>query len=120
MIDMMKIKNEMKLLTAQIKDHKKVVRDSQYIYTWPEIMAEKKTLGEWGPKKEKSEFRWQMKRLWGKKSFEFTKLCVLKSLLTGKRHLSLNTRISCLPGLKSLTDEDLLDWVSSEKERFQK
>lgn len=120
MIDFIKLKDEMKLLVAQLKDHKKVIRDPSYNFSWAEVATEVRKLGKAGPKRQKKEIRDNLVMKCEKKSIDFTKLCVLRALASGKQHLSPNTRLDRFPGLKGLAEDDLMDWVSEERERFQK
>ena len=101
MIDVKRLKSEIKLLSGQLKEHRKVIRDP--------IMNQPSN---WKVHyKALSEAR--------RKKTRVTKLCTLRALLYNKKHLSPSTRLED-HGLKSLSEEDLWKWVEKEKEEFTK
>jgi hypothetical protein len=116
MIDIIKLKNEIKLLSGQLIEHKKIIRDP--------IMNLPSNRGVYFNALRAATF----------KSRRVTKLCTLMALLRGKVHLSPFTCLESLERfryspasrvvvsleLKSLLEEDLLVWVEPEMDEFKK
>lgn len=100
-LDWNKLKKEMGALVKQIRDAKSKTRDREL-----------------NTHERRREY-WEAHAEWGSASSRFTKLCVLRSLITGKTHLSPKTDLSqWWPRPRSIDREDLLEWVKPEIAEF--
>tara|TARA_R100001244_G_scaffold25113_2_gene25477 strand:+ start:124215 stop:124535 length:321 start_codon:yes stop_codon:yes gene_type:complete len=96
-----KLREEMKSLIIQIRASKSKTRDKHYNV----------------PSKRKE--YWQAKAEWWSASARFTRLCVLRSIITRKQHFSPNTDVKNFwPRPKSLDEADLKEWVKPEMAEF--
>ena len=100
-LNWMKLKNEMKALIGQIRRAQGKTRDKNL-----------------NVKERRKDF-FRAHAEWNSASNRFTRLCVLRSLVTGKKHLSPRTDLSqWWPRPKSLGHEDLVEWVKPEIAEF--
>lgn len=102
MIDVQRLKEEIKRLSAEVREHKKIIKDP--VYNTPDKRKE----------------YWQALSGRGKASRRVTKLCTLRALLRHRVHLSPNTDLSQYGMPKSLELKDLWDWVEEEAVEFKK
>jgi hypothetical protein len=102
MIDVPKLKEEIKKLSIEVREHKKVIRDP--VYNTPN----------------KREEHWKALLARGKARRRLTKLCTLRALLRHRVHLSANTDLTQYGMPKSLELKDLWEWVEEETNEFQK
>jgi type IV secretory pathway ATPase VirB11/archaellum biosynthesis ATPase len=102
MIDVPRLKEEIKRLSEEVRKHKKIIRDPAYNV----------------PNKHKE--YWEALSGRNKASRRVTKLCTLRALLRHRVHLSSNTDLTQYGMPKSLELKDLWDWVEEEANEFQR
>jgi len=116
--DIPKLKDKIKQLVDKIVLEKKIIRDPKYNVSWPHHRARNKK-----QIRANKTRHFEALRKYDNLVVQLTKLCVLRSLLRGKRHFSSNTNICKNSfwwhnGVRSLDEKFLLDWVSDISLQF--